>query len=980
MGRLAGGRPPVLEQSSAPLSCGFGRPVGKAAYPAGRPPPAEPRTRQSRLAPGRVAGGLLAALLVLLGAPAWAGPTSTADALLTAGDYAKAEAAYARSRSPASRLGLARVQLVTGRYTAAVASARQAARGKLWPRAMTVLAEAQRRSGQVAKAEATLKAVVAKHPGFHRARIRLGLVLLEQGKSAEAKPVFDQFYDDFAGDRIDKSSAEQLTYVAMACRYTDNFRDASDTLADAVKLDPKHVEAWVQWAEISLEKYEAGYAEKHYGSALKANPNLPRALIGLARVKLEQTYDVDEALRLLKRAEKVNPFSVEARVVRAQILVDAERNPEAEALLNEALKVNPRDLDALSMMAASHFLRDDDAGFKKIKARVLKLNPRYTRLFHTVVELGVRHHRYREAIDLGKEAIAIDPNDWYSLADLGTNYLRLGDEKNGLAYLKQAWKGDPFNVRNYNLLNLFDDVVAKEYTFISSKHFRLRVHKEEQGLVKRVVVPLLEKAYGIYVKKYRFTPKLPIGIELFRDPNHYAVRTVGVPGLSALAVCFGQVITATSPMAGRFNWGQVLWHELNHVFTIQITRSRVPRWLTEGLADLEPTLERPEWKRENDFDIYRALRANRLRGLSEMSTAFSRAKDIQEMVVAYYQGSLMAGYLVKHFGMGKVLEALKGYGRGQRTPQVLPRVTGLDLDELDRRFQAEERRRLAYYGKGWFVDPEAYGDLKARQQDAAARPQDAAAQAALAMALLVAGKGDEAAKQADLTLQLAPTERVALFARAQISLARGKRKEAAQALERLIKAGGDGYEPRLALGRLALARGDLAGGARHLAAAKRFDPEQPSPWAMLARAYAKAKRTDEQIAELKGLVQLDQQSFGPVATLIKLLAKRNDQAGVRRYGQMAYYINPASTRLHTLLAAAWAAPAPRPDLGRAIWHLETALLTGPKRPADIQHRLAELYLARGDRRHARAAVDAALKADPGHAGARALKAKLSKTR
>ena len=54
---------------------------------------------------------------------------------------------------------------------------------------------------------------------------------------------------------------------------------------------------------MSLEKYEAGYAEQHYGKVLKINPNHARALIGMAEVKLAQTVmesfvrDMDASLR-----------------------------------------------------------------------------------------------------------------------------------------------------------------------------------------------------------------------------------------------------------------------------------------------------------------------------------------------------------------------------------------------------------------------------------------------------------------------------------------------------------------------------------------------------------------------------------------------------------------------------------------------------------------------------------------------------------
>jgi predicted Zn-dependent protease len=918
-------------------------------------------------------------LLLLASTPSIAG-VKEAENLWRSGEYAKAEAEFRKlRRNRRALLGLARVQLETARHKEAAASARRAAGGKHWAAALTVVGEALRAQGKLPQAEAVLKKVLARRPRHYRAHVQLGLVYLEQGKAAEAKQAFDLFYDDFGAGKIDKSSAEQLTYVAMACRYSDNFRDASDTLADAVKADPRHAEALIEHAEISLEKYEAGWAEKHFESALKINPNHPRALVGLARVKLEQSNDVEAAHKLLARAEKAAPGHIDIAIVRAQILIDAEQSLRAEALLTKALARNPRHLEALSMMAASYFLRDDLGSFKRMRAQVLKLNPRYTAFFRTVVQLAVRHHRYREAIDLGKQAIKIDSQDWYSLADLGQNYLRLGNDKEGIKYLKQAWQGDRFNVRNFNLLNLFDDVVAKEYTFFSSRHFRLRVHKKEQELIKRTVVPLLEEAYALYVRKYRFKPKLPIIVELFRDPQHYAVRTVGTPGLSALGVCFGRVVTASSPTAGRFNWGQVLWHELNHVFTIQLSRSRVPRWLTEGLADLEPILRRAEWKRENDFDIWRAIRGKRLKGIDAMSTAFSRAKDIQEMVVAYYQGSLMVRWMIKEFGLPKVVAALKQYGKGKRTAQILPAVTGVSLAELDRRFQAAERKRLGFYARNWYVDPRDYGDLKVREKAAKAKPKDATVQARLAMAQLVAGKLKLARAQAQKALTIDATQRLALFVRGQVALASRKHDEAARSFKALIAAGGDGYETRLALGKAALRRGKLDLGAKHLAAAKRFDPERSRPHMLLVRAYEKAGKTDKLIEELKHLARLEQQSFSLVAKLVSLLGKRKDHVGLRRFGRMAYYINPASAKLHSLMAEAYAAPAPKPDLRRALWHAETAVLCPDARePAELHYRLAKLHHKLRQRARARAAIEAALKADPNHAGARKLKKKLGK--
>ena len=877
--------------------------------------------------------------LLLLPVPVQAkkiSPMAHAEKLHHHGSYAAAQAAYGKLLRGKQRdralLGLARMKLEVGEPTAAVMAAQKVKSKRLRAAARLVVAQALRTRGKLREAEAELDEIP---PGagtvWLRAQLELGQINLEQGKTLLARAALERLYDAFDAGKIKRTSAEQLTLVAIACRYSDNFRDAADTLAEALQVDPTYLEAYLELGEISLEKYEAGHAERHLGNALKINPNHPRALVGMARVKLEQTAHAAQALKLLARARQVAPGAPEPRVAQASSLLDAERYAEAEETLVRALERSPRHLQALSILAASFLLRDDTGSFQRTRAKVLKLNPRYSAFYRVAVHHLVRHHRYAEALEQGKQAVKLDPRDWNSLADLGTNYLRLGDDKQGIELLRQAWKGDRFNVRTFNLLNLFEQELARHYTFISSPHFKLRVHKDEAKIIARTVVPELERAYATYRKKYRFTPRGPIIVELFKDPKSYAIRTVGLPGLSALGVCFGRVITAISPVGGRFNWGQVLWHELNHVFTIQLSRSRVPRWLTEGLADMEPTLRRPEWKRENDFDIYRALARGALRPLAKMNTAFTQARTMNDMVVAYYHGSLMARYLVERYGLPKVLEGLKALARSKRLVQAMAVITGgVALAELDRHFLKIQKRRLAHYAKSFYVDPERYFDLAERQQRAAAHPEDLEAQAALAVAFLVEGKKEQAQIQVEAVLAKHPQNKVALFTAAQLALSRNDRTEATHRLKGLLAAGGDGYEVRLMLGRLFLEQGNLAAGKRQLDLAKKLDPERARPWMLMAKVLDRAGKKGAEIRELKVLVKLDQQNGPAAMRLVELLAEARDWSGVREYGQMAYFIKPASARLHLLLARALEARAPRRDLKQARWHLKTAELISPK--------------------------------------------------
>ena len=52
---------------------------------------------------------------------------------------------------------------------------------------------------------------------------------------------------------------------------------------------------------------------------------------------------------------------------------------------------------------------------------------------------------------------------WVHSAKVTKGLLRVGDEQQGLEALRESWRRDRFNVQVYNTLNLYDDVIPKEY-------------------------------------------------------------------------------------------------------------------------------------------------------------------------------------------------------------------------------------------------------------------------------------------------------------------------------------------------------------------------------------------------------------------------------------------------------------------------------------------------------------------------------------
>ncbi|MCC2669496.1 MAG: repeat-containing protein [Armatimonadetes bacterium] len=926
---------------------------------------------------GRVAaaaGGLTLALTSGAQADVAAGRQA-----LQQGQWTEAETEFksglAAEKGPAT-LGLGELYLTTGRYAEALEQATQAS---LIPTvkgpALCLAGEIYRETGKSADALKMFQAAITANPRELRARVYLGLTQLETGQEAVGEKTLDQFFQDFNAGKIDAKRADHLTYTAMAARGLKAWQDANGTFQDATEKDPAFQLANLEWGTRFLDKYNTQEATKCFQEVLKINRALPRALVGLANVRVEAAYDVAGATKLAEQALKSNPKYVPAFTLKARLALDDEQYTPAEAELKQALAVNPNDLTALSLFAASRYLQDDTPGYDAYRLRALKQNPKFGDFYFIVGELAVRHHRYADAVGLSRQAIAIDPKNGNALAALGTNLLRLGiaREPEALKAIELAFKVDPFNVRTFNTLQLYEEVISKDYETVPGEFFIYRFSKKEKPLLARYVPPLMKASWDTYVKKYGFTPKHPITVELFTERQHYGARTIGLPELGAQGTCFGELITAMSPASAEASWEEVLWHEQAHVFHLQLSNNRVARWFTEGLAEYETNVARPYWKREHNREIYLSLKRGDLWKISELSAAFTRPGRPNGVVIAYHQSSLVIHYLVEGYGFPKMVEALKLYAKGKHDAEVLSTITGKTLDQLDAEFREFLTKRYQHYAKGFLFDPGAYSNVAELKEAATSRPSDAAAQAAYAAALTKLP--DEAQAQARKALGIDPKNVLAHFVLAE-ALQISEPKAARTEYESLLTLGTDGYQIRIGLGRLAAMGGDLEAAVQHLQEAKRWDPDRVEPYALLSQIYEAKDRRDDLLKETEASLALQEHDHDAARLLINQYAADKRWDDLIRVAPQVIGITPMEAFVHQQYGLALAIRN-RPK--EAIYELESALTGGVRKQGPLRGTLAKQYLAVGNKVRAKEVALQCLKDDPSNPDAKEVLQKLGAT-
>jgi cellulose synthase operon protein C len=916
-----------------------------------------------------LACALQLALLLAFGAQTAvaAAPTGLAAAqqALATGRYEDAERGFRAlldgQNRGAALLGLARVQLQTGRYEEAEQSAASAATVQSWgARAHTVRGEALAARGQLDAAQ-TAYEQAARTPTALRAKLLLGRLLVDRGKTAQAEPHLQALIEAYNDDQLGPEPAAALCYVAMAARALGSLHDANDAFREAALKDPARVETQLEWAALFLDKNDQRHAQESIDDALARNPNSPDAHVLNARVVLARAFDFPAAEAELQKALAVNPKLVSAHVTRATMALREMDIDAADRLLDAALAINPSDLEALSVRAAVRFLADDARGFERAKKTVLQLNPRFSRLFSIVAEYAEWEHRYEELVQLARDALKIDPEDALAHATLGINLLRQGQQEDGLTALRAAWKRDRFNVFVFNTLNFYEQVLDQQYVSFEAAPFTMRMHKDERAALEPYVPPMLQRAYADMVKRYGFTPKGPLSIELYAEVEHFSVRTTGLPNVGVQGVCFGKVVTALSPRGGPFNWGQITWHELAHIFHLQLSKNRVPRWFTEGLAEYETIIARPEWKREEDYELWVALRQQRVPRVRDLNKAFTQARTPQDLMTAYYVASQVIVYMVDRFGFAKVRPMLEAWGKGMRTEVVVRQVLGIDIDALDADFRAATAKRLQKFDDDFFVDFSRYDDLPALEAAAKKTPDDAGVQAGLALALVGEGRFDDAERAAKRALKLAPKNALAHFALTRVALEHGDAERAKRCLEAIVKNGQDGYILRVLLARAALAGKDPPGARRQAEQAVALDPDQTEAWHVLLEVAS--KQDDRVLARraLTALADLDQHDRIAHIGLMGALFADKAYPELVKAGERALFVDPENPQLHRLYAEGALGSG---DPALALRELDRALALKHPRPADIQLSRARALRALGRKQDAAKAVAEAVRLDP----------------
>jgi Flp pilus assembly protein TadD len=640
---------------------------------------------------------------------------------------------------------------------------------------------------------------------------------------------------------------------------------------------PKAPAAWrVRYGMLFHERFNNKDAADLFNEALKQDPGNAPAYLGLAMLSADG-FD-EKAPEYAAKAVALDPKLAAAHAFLANLLLEDAKADEAVQEADKAIALSPYEagsdeLDAMAIRAAAALLVDKNAEADAWLAKIKAVNPGYGEGYAIVAQHLVMNRRYPEAVAYDRKAIEAEPTLWSAQSDLGINLMRLGEEDEPRDLLESAYKNGQTDAATANSIKLLESyknfVTTKDETTI------LRMWKTESDLLRPYFEEQLHKAIATYSTKYKMKLSGPVQLEVYPNHEDFAVRTMGMPGLGALGVTFGNVVAMDSPsgrVPGEFNWGATMWHEMSHVFILSATNFRVPRWFTEGLAVHEEGQVDPWWANRLTPDVVVAIKSSlmdkpddlrdaptgskeeKLLPVAELDQGFIFPKYPDQVLVSYWQGGTICDYIAERWGNDALLGMVKSFSALKTTPEAIEANLHVSPEQFDTDYAAWLDKKVGATVKNfdkWREQLKALIGTKDNDGVIAAAPaviqlypeyvEDANAYEILAAAQLE--KGNKQAAMDTLTQyeKQGGESPEALKKLASLEEEFGHAKEAAVTLEHLNFIYPEDEELHRKLGTLLLAQGNNASALREYQAVLAMKPlDMASAQFDVAKAYMAA--------------------------------------------------------------------------------------------------------------------------------------------
>ncbi len=298
-------------------------------------------------------------------------------------------------------------------------------------------------SNQRAQASEQLRKILAVDPDYPDAHFAVGLLALDDRKLDEAEPHFVLLAK--TGSNAGEHAQDAEYYLGRIAELRDQPQAAYDHYEKVVSGN-QALDAALRRASMLAKLGKMQEARDTLDALRRQFPPLADRFYVAEGDILMQANQNDEALALLDKALTQLPGNPDLLYSRSLVHERSGRTDLAEADLRAVLDTSPNDsraLNALGYMLAVHTTRYDEA--EKLITRALSINPDEPATIDSLGWLRYKQGRNADALELLQRAYNRFP-DAEIAAHLGEVLWASGDKDKARAVWDQGNKTDPENV------------------------------------------------------------------------------------------------------------------------------------------------------------------------------------------------------------------------------------------------------------------------------------------------------------------------------------------------------------------------------------------------------------------------------------------------------------------------------------------------------------------------------------------------------
>jgi tetratricopeptide (TPR) repeat protein len=278
---------------------------------------------------------------------------------------------------------------------------------------------------------------IKKYPDDKRLRLTYARMLVENNRMDDAKVEFSSLVQQYPED-------DDLRYsLALVCLEAKAWEEAKGYLEDLIARESHVDSAHLNLGRIAEERNDPESALIEYAQVGPGNDYLP-AQLRQADILIGNGRAAEAQSRLAIQRDTQPDYGIQLYLIEAETLAANNQSDKAWAVLQQALKQYPDDLNLLYTRSMLAEKRNDLAQMEKDLRLIIQRDPDNAMALNALgYTLSDRTTRYDEAKVLIEKAHQINPEDPAVLDSLGWVNFRLGNLDEAERLLRQALERFP---------------------------------------------------------------------------------------------------------------------------------------------------------------------------------------------------------------------------------------------------------------------------------------------------------------------------------------------------------------------------------------------------------------------------------------------------------------------------------------------------------------------------------------------------------